>query len=364
MIPLASIICLLIVNITISFTTVIGSAIQVEIYKLQDKHNTISKGTTDLMSLSFIIKSIGSLAPCYFKGFLIEKYSQDIIFYISGIISLFILISGIILDEDRIIKIKRTKSYKKRLGLSPLIAPKKNIISSNKLPNLVKNQNILILLILIFILESSPSCVSPLFYYETNILGLNPNQLGLIDFISQIAIILVINIHNKIFYKYNFKSITFFVRILIFGSFSLIYLLIMKTTQEYISDFILIAFATSINAGLHSLGQLPYSLLSMKFAPYGLEATAYSFCVCSCYLGNIFADYIDYLLALYFKVTHYDFINLGKLVFVENILNLIPLLYIWIIPNKFFIGRKRVASATELNTLENKDDNNNSNKNI
>lgn len=107
-----SIFCILFVNITISFTTVIGSAIQVEIYKLQDSQNNISKGTTDLMSKSFIIKSIGSLVPCYFKGFLIEKYSQDIIFYMSGIISIFILISGLILDEDRVQNKKNKKSEK------------------------------------------------------------------------------------------------------------------------------------------------------------------------------------------------------------------------------------------------------------
>lgn len=64
-------------------------------------------------------------------------------------------------------------------------------------------------MLLIFILESSPSCVSPLFYYETNILGLNPKQLGLMDFSSQISIILVIKVYTKFFYKYNFKSLTF-----------------------------------------------------------------------------------------------------------------------------------------------------------
>ena len=356
-----SIFCILLVNITISFTTVIGSAIQVEIYKLQDSQNNISKGTTDLMSKSFIIKSIGSLVPCYFKGFLIEKYSQDIIFYMSGIISIFILISGLILDEDRVQKIKKTKSQKKLVDFSPLIAPKKKSLSSNKITNLVQNRNIIILMLLIFILESSPSCVSPLFYYETNILGLNPKQLGLMDFSSQISIILVIKVYTKFFYKYNFKSLTFFVRILVFGSFSLIYMLIMKTTQEYINDFILLVFAISINAGLHSLGQLPYSLLCMKYAPFGLEATTYSFCVFSCYLGNIFADYLDYLLSLYFKVTHYDFVNLGKLVFVENILNLIPLLYIWIIPKKFFSAKKRVSSTTELKDLEKKKNGDNEN---
>jgi hypothetical protein len=45
----------------------------------------------------------------------------------SGIISIFILISGLILDEDRVQKIKKTKSQKKLVDFSPLIAPKRNL---------------------------------------------------------------------------------------------------------------------------------------------------------------------------------------------------------------------------------------------
>lgn len=350
---LISLICQLLINITISFSTVIGSAIQVEISKLRDKQNTISTSTLNLMSQYFIVKSIGTLIPSFFKGFLVEKYSNDILFYISGIISILLLLSAIILDEDRISKKKTPKILKKSSFTSLIKLPKKDI-GNSKIETLINNKNYLILLLLVIILESSPSCVSPLFYYETNILGLNPKNLGLIDFTSSITIIVFIYTYENYISKnkYNFKTIIFCVRILIFGSFSLIYLLITKSTQEYISDFVLIAFATSLNAGLHSLGQLPYNLLCIKFSPFGLEATSYSFCVFSCYLGNILADYIDYVLAIYFNITHHNFTDLGKLVFIENIINLIPLLYIWIIPKSFFSEKKRISSATELSSLE------------
>ena len=345
---LISLICQFLINITISFSTVIGSAIQVEISRLQDKKNTIGKGTLDLMTTHFIIKSLGTLIPSYFKGSLIEKYSSDIIFYISGFISFLLLISGIILDED---KFKKKNKIEKKNTFHPLIKPKREDSTNSKLSNLINNKNIMILLILIFILESSPSCVSPLFYYETNILGLNPQKLGLIDFASSVAIIVFIIIYKRFFCQYNFKTITFCVRILIFGSFSLIYLLITKSTQEYINDYILLIFVTSLNAGLHSLGQLPYSLICIKYSPFGLEATTYAFSVFSCYLGNIFADYIDYLLALYFNITHSDFDNLGKLVFMENLISLIPLLYVWIIPKKFFSVKSSSSQSRELSSF-------------
>ena len=359
---LFSIICLLFVNISLSFTTVIGSAIQVDLSKMyENEKNNISEKTSQLMSEYFIIKSLGTLIPSYFKGFLIAKYSNDIIFYISGIISFLILISDLILVEE-----KNIEKNEERVSSSSLLdnEEKEKEKNNNKkenttqqILNLIKNKNIIILLSLIFILESSPFCMSPLFYYETNILNLNPQDLGNIDFLTQISIIVVIYIYKNLCFKYNFKAITFFVRICQFTLFFLIYMLIMRNTQKYISDLYLVTITITLREGFTSLGRLPYSLLAIQFSPLNLEATTYSLCVFSCYLGNIFADYIDYFLAVYFQITHYNFVNLGILVLVENIINLIPLFYTLAIPNKFFFKNKEnlpETSSRELITLEDK----------
>ena len=325
-----SLICLLFINISLSFTTVIGSAIQVELSKIyeNDKSN-IGEKTNQLMSEYFIIKSVGTLIPSYFKGSLIQRYTNDIIFYISALISLFILISGIILVEDKIEEENQVEDNDSSPFLEDEEA-KKEKNNTRKIINLIKNKNIILLLSLIFILESSPFCVSPLFYYETNILGLNPQDLGNIDFLSQISII-----------------------------FSLIYMLIMRTTQKYISDLYLVTITITLQEGFHSLGKLPYYLLAIQFSPLNLEATTYSLCVFSSYLGNIFADYIDYFLAIYYNITHYNFNNLGILVLIENILNLIPLVYTLVIPNKFFAKKKEKPleySERELITIKDKED--------
>jgi hypothetical protein len=359
---LFSIICLLFVNISLSFTTVIGSAIQVDLSKMyENEKSNIGEKTSQLMSEYFIIKSLGTLIPSYFKGYLIAKYSNDIIFYISGIISFLILISDLILVEE-----KNIEKNEERVSSSSLLdnEEKEKEKNNNKkenttqqILNLIKNKNIIILLSLIFILESSPFCMSPLFYYETNFLNLNPQDLGNIDFLTQISIIVVIYIYKNLCFKYNFKAITFFVRICQFTLFFLIYMLIMRNTQKYISDLYLVTITITLREGFTSLGRLPYSLLAIQFSPLNLEATTYSLCVFSCYLGNIFADYIDYFLAVYFQITHYNFVNLGILVLVENIINLIPLFYTLAIPNKFFFKNKEnlpETSSRELITLEDK----------
>ena len=353
-----SIICHIIINITISFTAVIGNAIQLEISRLQNSQNVISRGTSNFVSQKYLIKAIGTIIPSFLKGFLIEKFSYDIIFYMSAFFSFIILLCVFIFKEDKLEKMKQTKSYR-NINFTPLIEEQKKE-GNNKLLNLINNKKILYLFLLIVILESTPSCVSPLFYYEINVLGLNPNSLGLIDCTSQITIIIFIFIYKQFLYNYNFKSIIFLVRILKFGSFSLINLLILKSTQKYINDFILITFSSSLYAGLHNLGQLPYTFLCIQFSSIGLEATTDAFSISCLYLGNMFADYIDYFLSLYYNVTHYNFIYLGQLVFIENIINLIPLIFIWAIPEDF-LPTKKVKSSIELSSLENKNRENNKN---
>ena len=353
-----SIICHFLINITISFTAVISSAIQVEISRFQDKQNGVSAGTKTLLHQYYKIKTIGNLILSFFKGFLIQKYSIDIIFYICGFLSFFIFISGIILDEDKYKKkekgITRIQSI---INFSPIIE-KKDCPKNNKLD---KFKNIVLLLVLIFILELTPLCDIPLFHYETNILGFTPQDLGLLDCLSQIFIIIFIEINNRYCYKFNFRTIIFVVRILIFFCFFLIYLLITKNTQKYINDFILIAFSSALRAGLNSLGKMPYRLLCFKYSPFGYGATIFAISDCVCNLGNLLAELIDYFCAFIYNVTYNNFINFEILVFTESILNLLPLIYIWIPESKFFSVKKEETSAQELSPIENKnnDDKNN-----
>ena len=307
-----------------------------------------------------MIKSLGTLIPSYFKIFLVEKYTNDIIFYISSLISMFILISGIILKEEKIVENKKDNVTNSVNLLDKEKKQENSETNTQQIINLLKDKNIILLLSLIFILESSPLCISPLFYYETNFLGFNPKNLSYIDFLSQISIIVIIYIYQNFFIKFNFKTITFYSRIFIFSLFSLIYLLIIGASQKYINDLYLVTFVMAIREVFISLGKLPYNLLVMKYSPLNLEATTTSLSIFSSYLGNIFGDYIDYIIAINFKISHYNFNNLSTLVLIEGIFNLIPLIFTFAIPTKFFSkSKENETSEQELINIEEKNDDNN-----
>ena len=317
----------------------------------------MSEKTKTLMHQYYIIKTCGNLVPSFFKGFLIEKYSINMLFFISAFLSIFILVSGIILEEDKDKKkdngMARSQS---RIEFTPIIEKKNSITNINN----EKFKIIVLLLALVFILELTPTCAN-LFHYETKILGFSPFYIGLLDCFCQLSIILFIILNNRYFSKSNLRAIIFFVRILIFLSFYLVYLLVTKNTQKYIDDFILIAFSSALRAGLISLGKMPYRILCFKYSPFGYGAIIFAISDAVCTLGNMGAVFIDIACSSIFNVTKYNFINFDKLVLSESILNLLPLIYIWIPESQFFSVEKEKSSAQELSPIENENNENNNN---
>ena len=101
------------VNLAISFSTVIGEAIVVELTNLdqitsEDQNN--QHNAKDLISSFFIIKSIGILASSYLKGVFIDIMSIKQIFLISACTPVLILIGGIFFIDTKFNHINEKKT--------------------------------------------------------------------------------------------------------------------------------------------------------------------------------------------------------------------------------------------------------------
>lgn len=105
---------LLLINIGLAFSSVIGEAVVVELSQLDEiSTNSESHGgenkdhkAKDLISMFFIIKDIGALASSYLKGYLVDVMSLRHIFLISAITPLLILFSGFFYLENNLSEFK------------------------------------------------------------------------------------------------------------------------------------------------------------------------------------------------------------------------------------------------------------------
>ena len=356
------------VNLGLSFTTVIGMAIRVElckmydIYKFDDGEKRNIKN--EINDIYFKYRNLSILISTLLQGFLMEKYSYNVIFYLCAFFSLFILISAFILKERKIsvrgcifsnqsretiyssFNDEDEEENNKKLCCDEFCQKNSPIFCQKfhrnfwkiVLPiiDLLCNNNIIVLLILILILEILPSNSSTFFFYESNYLCLTQKEIGLIDFYSKVFTVIINYIYNFVFGKANFKCIIFFVKIFMFLNYSLVYMLVTQITQKYINDYYLIIITSCLREGLINLGQRPYSLLATYYSPKSFEATTSTLCVGASDLGHYLANQIDIFLTQYYNVTNYNFENLGIIIFIENVFVLIQILCITIIFREFF----------------------------
>jgi len=95
-----AILCLLTINICISFSTVLGEAIVVELSQLE-KVNA-SSSAKDYVSMFFFCKYFGALISSYLKGLFVEIMSIRSVFLIASILPWLIVTAGYILIEIKV----------------------------------------------------------------------------------------------------------------------------------------------------------------------------------------------------------------------------------------------------------------------
>ncbi len=95
-----AILCLLIINICVSFSTVLGEAIVVELSQLQKVNS--SSSAKDYVSLFFFCKYCGGLLSAYLKGLFVEIMPIRRVFLIASFLPWLIVTAGYMLVEVKV----------------------------------------------------------------------------------------------------------------------------------------------------------------------------------------------------------------------------------------------------------------------
>jgi Na+/melibiose symporter-like transporter len=335
-----STICLFIINATMGFSTVLSQAIFVELDKLSVEYN-LTEDAKDLANNYVIVKNLGMIIAAFLKGYLLEIFSIESMFMISGINQIMMFISGIILVEEKKNFIKNNKEETDNEHLLETYEENENenkTVSFKQFLNYIFQKKIIFpfIFIVILILFSSPSLNDTMFYYCSNCLKFTPNEFGIIHSWTLILNLLIIIIHKKIISKkLTFKQIIFLAKILLFIFTIPNYFLVKNLTKNYINDFILITITNSSAFIFNTLTYLPVFDLAAKLSPKQLEGTVYSVFMSSINLGGNFSILLGGILTKFYKITRLNFENMDKFILTINFLFLLPLPILLLIPNIF-----------------------------
>lgn len=361
-----SVVWLIIVNISISFSSVLGQAIIVEMSKSDSSNNTITKNdSNDLVSWYFVCKYCGVFLASFLKGYLIEQYSIQMVFIVSACFPIVTLISGLILYEERIID-KKHKSYvniDKEIKEDNFqnIGNDNQEISSNTVEQNQEHKNdlsisnaeneslfkkfcfffcekeVIIPTSYMIFLLSIPNYRDTLWYYCNDELKLTPSNFGTISIFNTLSTIIAILIFKIFLSKTKFRKVVNILHIITVLSAFLINLLIERVNLDLkINDFYFVLISTSIFLSSNELTSMPMMTLACNLCPKNLEGSVYAMFISALNFGDLMSSFLGSMITKSFGIKTGNYKNFWKLVLISNILEIIPIPVLLCIPENYF----------------------------
>lgn len=331
-----------------AFCNVIGEALVVETSQKQ-KETDPDAGAKNV-SMYFFIKSCGSLMTAFSSGALLEYMDKRKVFLITATFPIMIVASAILLKEVKVrsrgdhssgIVIQGGSEY----GAIP------NEISQGQENTDLKSQISLFWsflkmgaiykpVIFIFLYMMTPSYGDPLFFFYTNVLQFSPMVMGRLRLIYGIATVLGILTYNKYLKNVSFKKIIWSTTLLsmTFNMFSIV-VVSRFNLKLGIPDFWFCMTADALTTALGEINTMPLLVLACNICPKNIEGTLYAFLMSVINLGSLIANQFGAVLTNSLGITNSDFHNLSWLIFIANIVLILPM------PSLFLIDESAYSSS-------------------
>jgi folate/biopterin transporter len=411
----SAILCLLLINVCVSFSTVLGEAVVVELSQLEKVNS--SNHAKDYVSLFFFCKYFGALLSSYMKGLLVEVLSIRSVFLIASFLPWLIVSSGLLLIEVRIKKSedenyinlnlngntntnevntannnynytelaqnknfneKENKEKKKNeldksinedyennnnnnneeiyhsiFNPSPPMSPKELLILFK---DFLMQKYVFVPTIFIILLMATPSYGDPYFYYLTNHLKFSASLLGKISFCSTLCTLIAIWLYKTFFKDTNFRLMITIGTITSFFFSFMAFLLVRRVNIEFgISDFWFVLLSSSLLSMIGELVMMPMLSLACLLCPKNLEGTVYAMFMSALNFGGILSGLLGSFLTTWLNITAKNYDNLDKLILIANILTLCPLPFLLWINDSYFEPKEEKEKEKENNINREKD---------
>ena len=311
---LSTVIAITVGSASVAISDVVVDSIVVERSRDHRNSGDNNKGG-DLQSWCWGSSAVGGILSAYFSGSLLQILSPQQIFKITAVFPLLVAIVSLF-----IIEAKDETAMKMSARLSNI---KSQVV---QLKELITQPSIYLPILFVFLWKSTPSPDSALFYFTTNKLNFQPEFLGRVTLISNIAALLGVFLYNSWLKKYSTKDIIFYATL---ASVPLGLTQILLTSRMNIAlgipDQV---FALTDTAVLTVLGQvafMPTLVLAASLCPPGVEGTLFATLMSIYNAAGTLSSELGALLTSLFGVTDTNFDNLSALVLVCSLSSLLPL---------------------------------------
>ncbi|KAL5541546.1 hypothetical protein UlMin_009256 [Ulmus minor] len=315
--------CILLGSLSVAFSDVVVDSMVVE--RARGESQSMSGS---LQSLCWGSSACGGIVSSYFSGSLVDAYGVRFVFGLTALLPLLTSAVAVLVTEQRVLV--------PASGQGPASA---SFLQSSKqcffqLWDAVKQPNVLLPMIFLFLWQATPQSDSAMFYFTTNKLGFTPEFLGRVKLVTSIASLLGVGLYNGFLKNVPLRKI--FLATTIIGSalgMTQVLLVTGLNRKFGINDE---WFAIGDSLILTVLGQasfMPVLVLAARLCPEGMEATLFATLMSISNGGSVVGGLIGAGLTQLFGVTKDSFDNLAFLIILCNLSSLLPLPLLGLLPN-------------------------------
>lgn len=309
----AATIALVVSSISIAISDVIADSLVVERAR---KESLGESGS--MQSLCWGTSALGGLITAYLSGWLLEHWSAQTIFAITATFPLLVsLVAWLIAEEP--------------VNARPDASTVWNQVK--QLRDAVTQKAIWLPVAFIFIWQATPSADSAFFFFTTNELGFEPEFLGRVRIVTNVAAL----VGTWLFYRFlrNVPFRTIFAWLAVFSSVLGMSTLLLVTHANRtlgIDDHWFSLGDSLILTVMGRLAWMPPMVLAARLCPEGVEATLFALLMSILNLGQLLSSELGALLTQWLGVTATNFDHLWLLLVITNTSTLLPLTFLGLLP--------------------------------
>ncbi|KAI3459402.1 hypothetical protein Pfo_016065 [Paulownia fortunei] len=316
--------CLLLGSLSVAFSDVVVDSMVVE--RARGESQSMSGS---LQSLCWGSSAFGGIVSSYFSGSLVGAYGVRFVFGLTALLPLITSAVAVLVKEQPVLVPARGQNV--LLDSSGFLESSKNSIT--QLWGAVKQPNVFLPTLFIFLWQATPQSDSAMFYFITNRLGFTPEFLGRVKLVTSVASLVGVGFYNGFLKNVPLRKI-FLVTTLIGSALGMTQVLLVTglNRQFGISDE---WFAIGDSLIITVLGQvsfMPVLVLAAKICPEGMEATLFATLMSISNGGSVLGGLIGAGLTQLFGVTKDEFGNLTSLIILCNLSSLLPLPLLGLLP--------------------------------
>ncbi|EEC76322.1 hypothetical protein OsI_13878 [Oryza sativa Indica Group] len=282
-----------------------------------------------LQSLCWGSSAIGGVMSAYFSGSLVDTYGVRFVFGVTAFLPLMTSTVAVLVNEKRL-----------PLGENATSSSDSGLIESSKehimqIWSSVKQPNIFLPTLFIFLWQATPQSDSAMFFFITNKLGFTPEFLGRVTLVTSIASLVGIGVYNSFLKEVPLRKIFFVTTI--FGSALGMTQVLLVTGLNRVLGISDEWFSIGDSLIITVLGQasfMPVLVLAAKLCPPGVEATLFATLMSISNAGGVTGGLLGAGLTQFLGVTKDNFQNLALLIVVCNLSSLLPLPLLGLLPDE------------------------------